>query len=70
MDLRQLPADIQNLKHLAICCRLESKDGTFSPQFMERFKNLSRDIAHEMKFVRKDAAPAIVQLYEHGVKFE
>ncbi|KAG4077014.1 hypothetical protein HA402_016001 [Bradysia odoriphaga] len=68
-DLRKLPENVQRLKRLAILCRLESKHGTFSPQLVERFENLSRDDAYEMKFVSEESNPAIVQLFVDAVLF-
>ncbi|KAG4076937.1 hypothetical protein HA402_015924 [Bradysia odoriphaga] len=68
-DLRKLPENLQRLKRLAILCRLESKHGTFSPQLVERFENLYRDDAYEMKFVSEESNPAIVQLFVDGVLF-
>ncbi|XP_037035912.1 maternal protein tudor-like [Bradysia coprophila] len=65
-DLRQLPENLKQLRHLAICCRLE----TVSSQLIERFEKLSKDDTYEMKFVSKESSPAIVQLFVRGVKFQ
>lgn len=68
-DLRQLPDNLQSLEHLAIPCSLESKNGIFSPQMIERFGKLSREESFEMKYVSKNSTPAIVQLFENGLPF-
>lgn len=57
------------MEQLAIPCSLESKNGVFSPQLIERFEKLSRDESFEMKYVSKNSSPVIVQLFENGVLF-
>lgn len=66
-DLRILPDNLKPLRHLAVCCRLEST-GTISSQLVDRFEKLSKDDTYEIKFVNKEASP--VQLFVHGVKFQ
>ncbi|KAG4076949.1 hypothetical protein HA402_015936 [Bradysia odoriphaga] len=65
-DLRQLPENLKQLRHLAVCCRLE----TVSSQLIERFEKLSKEDNYEMKFISKESSPAIVELFVRGVKFQ
>lgn len=60
---------LQITEPLAIKCSLESNNGIYSPQLVERFEKLSRDDFFEMKFVSKNSSPIIIQLLENGVLF-
>ncbi|KAJ6642395.1 Maternal protein tudor, partial [Pseudolycoriella hygida] len=68
-DLRRLPDDLQNIKELAICCALQSQSGIYTPQLIERFANLSKDVAMDFKYISENSNPAIVQLFDNGVQF-
>lgn len=73
-DLRKLPDDLQKIKQLALPCSLETENGNFSSELIERFANLSRDDLFEMKYVSKSFGSVgiffIVQLFVNGVLFE
>lgn len=70
MDLRMLPPDLKELRPLAVCCSLASKNGIYSQELMKRFDDLRKgDVKYNFKYVNRHCTPVIVQLFVNGTMF-
>ncbi|KAJ6642393.1 Maternal protein tudor [Pseudolycoriella hygida] len=68
-NMRKLPQHLQKVQPLAICCSLESRNGTFTPELIKRFANLSKNETYDFKLISNSSYPAIVHLFENGIQF-